>query len=40
MAYQLEEFNFMTELTWPQELPQLLRLTGLSATKKGNVIRS
>lgn len=30
----------MTELTWPQELPQLIRLNGLSATKKGNVIRS
>lgn len=35
-----EEFNLMTELTWPDELPQLLRLEGLSATKKGNVIRT
>ena len=30
----------MTKLTWPAELPQLLRLEGLSATKKGNVIRT
>lgn len=30
----------MTEITWPDELPQLLRLEGLSATKKGNVIRT
>jgi hypothetical protein len=35
-----EEFNLMTEITWPDELPQLLRLEGLSATKKGNVIRT
>lgn len=30
----------MTSITWPSTLPQMLRLDGLSAKKKNNVVRT
>jgi hypothetical protein len=30
----------MTEITWPSSLPQVIRLEGLNAKKKSNIIRT